>query len=343
MSPEATFPLWVQAGAALIVSAAVVAVYRNWALRNRVLDRPNARSAHRVPIPRGGGVGIVAAVMAGSAYRLAVGGGAPAPVLEGYLLAAAIVAGVSLADDLKGLPALLRLAAHVLAGAIFLVGARLSGLLREAPAGASLLWLLLLGIWIPAWANAFNFMDGIDGIAGLQGIIVGAGWAWLGLPGCAAGMGGMLAGGCAGFLLFNWPPARIFMGDVGSAFVGFTVSALPILAALAPGSRLPLDRSLAWTLALGWPFAFDTAVTLLRRWRRGENLLQSHASHLYQGLVKSGLSHRTVALLYAGLAGGGAVAAALWMRGLAPAWLFPATIAVLAGALVRLTYLRNRY
>ena len=117
----------------------------------------------------------------------------------------------------------------------------------------------------------------------------------------------LLAGSSLGFLGHNWPPARIFLGDVGSAFLGYTLAVLPVIAALLE-PRLALAGVL-----LVFPFVFDTSFTLLRRWRRGENIFVAHRSHLYQRLVIAGYSHRAVTLLYAGLALVGVVLALAWV------------------------------
>jgi UDP-N-acetylmuramyl pentapeptide phosphotransferase/UDP-N-acetylglucosamine-1-phosphate transferase len=120
-------------------------------------------------------------------------------------------------------------------------------------------------------------------------------------------LGVLVAGSSLGFLGHNWPPARIFMGDVGSAFLGFTLAMLAVIGGLAD-PRLPFAGVL-----VVWPFVFDATFTILRRLRRGENIFAAHRSHLYQRLVIAGWSHRTVTLLYLALAGIGAVLASLWV------------------------------
>jgi UDP-N-acetylmuramyl pentapeptide phosphotransferase/UDP-N-acetylglucosamine-1-phosphate transferase len=155
--------------------------------------------------------------------------------------------------------------------------------------------------------NAFNFMEGSDGIAGITAAAVAAGIA---VAAAACGVGTVaviaaaFAGASLGFLASNWQPARIFMGDVGSAFCGFLLAVLPLAvrADVVP-EVLPVAA-----LAL-WPFIFDTSLTLLRRLRAGENIFQAHRSHLYQRLVIAGWSHRAVASLYGGLAAFGATLA----------------------------------
>ena len=157
------------------------------------------------------------------------------------------------------------------------------------------------------WINAYNFMDGIDGLAGSQTVVAGLGWL---VPGGIVGLpifGVLVAGSSLGFLGHNWPPTRIFMGDVGSVFLGFTLAVLAVIGGLAH-PRLPLAG-----LLVVWPFVFDTTFTIVRRLRRGENIFAAHRSHLYQRLVIAGYSQRAVTLLYAGLALVGVVLALAWV------------------------------
>ncbi|MCL4531977.1 MAG: glycosyl transferase family 4, partial [Actinobacteria bacterium] len=145
--------------------------------------------------------------------------------------------------------------------------------------------------------NAYNFMDGIDGIAGSQAVVA-AGTAasmafWQGEFGFAL-FAAVLAGGVAGFLLHNWPPARIFMGDVGSAFLGYTFAGLAVLSGNGSGGGLPFA---VWLILLG-PFLFDSALTLVLRIARGERWYEPHRQHLYQRLVRQGWSHLAVTSVY---------------------------------------------
>jgi Fuc2NAc and GlcNAc transferase len=231
------------------------------------------------------------------------------------LTVAVAVAGLSLIDDLRGLPALVRLAVHVAAAALLVrsIGAftdirvapdpllAISGVLVLSPA----LGAAITAAWIVGLVNAFNFMDGIDGIAGAQAAIAGAAWlvigTLLGEPALAL-LGAAQAAACAGFLLHNWSPASIFMGDVGSAFLGILLAAAPLVVRPDRGLLIPAMLTV-------WPFVFDTALTIVRRASRRENLLAAHRSHLYQRLTQAGWSHGQVARLYAALAAGGALLA----------------------------------
>ncbi|MHB1317367.1 MAG: MraY family glycosyltransferase, partial [Anaerolineae bacterium] len=173
------------------------------------------------------------------------------------------------------------------------------------------LWGLPLSlVWVLGLTNVYNFMDGIDGLASSQAVAAGLGWAALGvLSGqpAASALGSVIAAGSLGFLLHNWPPARVFMGDVGSAYLGFTFAALTIAGAQAE-PRLAIAGIL-----LVWPFVFDAAFTILRRLLRRENVLAPHRTHLYQRLVIAGRSHRFVTCLYIVLDALGILAAVLWM------------------------------
>lgn len=161
---------------------------------------------------------------------------------------------------------------------------------------------LLTFCWIVWMTNAYNFMDGIDGIASIQAITAAVGWLIIGLSSDLSAviiLSGSILFVSFGFLLHNWPPARIFMGDAGSAFLGFVFACFPLLAARSsPESRIP------WfpvAVALVWLFIFDSVLTFFRRLIRREQVWQAHREHLYQRLVRTGYSHRRVTLLYAGI------------------------------------------
>lgn len=318
------------AGAALALSLVLVRFVRQLALRRGVLDVPNDRSSHRAPTPRVGGVGILAAVLAptlaGAFWLGRLDSGAVT-----VLLLATVVSLVGLADDLRGLPPLTRLLVHAASGAIT-VGA-VGGLSPGAlglPGGpvASGVAAALTVLWVAGFINAFNFMDGVDGIAASQALVAAAAWAiigwWLGQPVMVV-LAVAITAASAGFLVYNWSPATIFMGDAGSAFLGFLLAVAPLLG----GSSVPV---LVVVLPV-WPFVFDTAFTLLRRARRGEDLLRAHRSHLYQRLTQCGWTHRQTASLYAALAAAGALAAVPMAIGRLDSPL-PGLIVVAGGALL---------
>lgn len=249
-----------------------------WLLRsgraNLALDQPNERSLHAQPIPRVGGLGIAA----GSVTALAIAG---LPVV-GFL--AAMLACVSFADDRRGLPIGVRFAAHAGASAVFLWVAM--------PESGSWWWFVSLPLLV--WmTNLYNFMDGSDGLAGGMAVF---GFGAFAIAAQLSGQGAIalasvgIAAASAAFLVFNFPPARVFMGDAGSIPLGFLAGALGFL---------------GWVRG-AWPFWFpvvvfspffvDASVTLLRRLFRGERIWEAHRSHYYQRLVRVGWGHRRTAL-----------------------------------------------
>jgi Fuc2NAc and GlcNAc transferase len=298
--------LIVLAAACFIAAATGVAAFTRWAARARLLDVPNARSSHQVPTPRGAGAVIVLVVAA------AMGWASDAGLFHGaaVALAALIVAVVSAVDDVRPLPSWLRLLVHLTCAVASVIA-----IARGGTGTWTLLAIALGVVWMVGLTNAYNFMDGIDGISGVQAIVAGVtitvASLHVGLAGLAVA-GVAIASSSAGFLLHNWPPARVFMGDVGSAFLGFSFAAI----ALEIGT-VSLAAGIAVMLSL-WPFVFDTAVTLLRRIVRRENIFASHRSHLYQRLVIAGCTHARVTLLYAAMAAGGAAAGYAWAVGAGP-------------------------
>ncbi len=311
--------------AALALGFGVAAVggwlYLRWAPR-RALDIPNARSSHTRPTLRGGGLVILVGFLAGLGVWL-LGGGVLSPRALGWLGGAVLVAGVSFIDDLRPLPALPRLGAHVL-GALNLT---LAGVQERDP--GLLVALAAAFVYVVVLTNVYNFMDGIDGLAATQAFIAGVALAIAGAVTSNSLVtvgGGLLGAASVGFALYNLPPARMFMGDVGSTFLGFSFAGLTLLASIGVGgNRLPIE----FGLVLFAPFVFDSLVTLSRRVVRGERWYAAHRSHYYQRLVSRGLSHGQVTSLYAGL---GIVAAAAALALLFAAEPFRELLAVVAYA-----------
>jgi UDP-N-acetylmuramyl pentapeptide phosphotransferase/UDP-N-acetylglucosamine-1-phosphate transferase len=291
---------------------------RWWAQRRRMIDVPNERSSHTQPTPRGGGLAIVAITLAGMVTsHVAMGQAVQDPRILGYLVGASVVGLVSWMDDIRSLPSLVRLAAHAIGAAVAILAlGHWTDVTIPGVGSVALGWLglPLTAVWVIGLTNAYNFMDGIDGIAAGQGVVAGLAWAVIGSmtgQGVVSTLGLLLAATCLGFLAHNWPPARIFMGDVGSAFLGYSFAVLPLLLAQpAAGPRL---RGIAPVLGclVVWPFVLDAAFTFLRRLARRENVLAAHRSHVYQRLVIGGYSHRRVTSLYAALAVAGAVLAVI--------------------------------
>lgn len=291
---------------AVICSAAGTWWLVGWTKRHEILDVPNERSSHSRAMPRGGGIAIVAVTMFSGIIALAVWPESRSLLLP-LLAAAAAIAYVSWLDDVNPLSNRIRFGTHLL-GAFFVtwfsspLEAMDFGTFGRFEIGIAA-WPLTI-VWIVGMTNAFNFMDGIDGIAGvtaaIAGLAIAAGGACMGYFAVAT-VGFGFAGASLGFLACNWPPARIFMGDVGSAFCGFLIAALPLCA--APISQEALVTVAGLTM---WPFVFDTLYTIVNRLHRRENIFAAHRSHIYQRLVIAGKSHRDVSLLYAALSLSGA-------------------------------------
>lgn len=291
-----------------------------WA-RRHALDLPNERSSHAVPTPRGGGAVIAGLALIGVAPLLLLAE-VPVPWLQllGYAVGAAAIAAVSWLDDLHTLPYRTRLSIHILGAVLALVALgfwRQVALPALGPVRIGWLGLPLAFLWLVGLTNAYNFMDGIDGLAGTQALLAGLGWVAIGLfvgnP-LVASLGALVAGSSLGFLGHNWPPARIFMGDVGSAFLGYTFAVLPLFAAQATDERVAAKTAVAGLL-LVWPFVFDSGFTFIGRLRRRENVFAAHRSHLYQRLVIAGRSHLAVTCLYGALDLVGLALALLWLSG----------------------------
>lgn len=242
------------------------------------MDQPNQRSLHETPIPRSGGVGIMAGV--------AVGWLAALPVSHWPLLGLALLlSGLSFLDDFRGLSVRLRFGVQILAAAAFVaLGPSLpGGMLGAAVAVLAIAWM----------TNLYNFMDGSNGLAGGMALF---GFGFYALAASAGGAFGLaaasvgVAAASAGFLFFNFGTARIFMGDSGSIPLGFLAAALGIT-----GWREGLWPLLFPVLVFS-PFIVDASVTLLKRLLRGEKVWQAHREHYYQRLIRMGWSHRDTAL-----------------------------------------------
>ena len=277
--------------------------------RLQSLDVPNERSSHTRPTPRMGGLGIVAAFVAlmpllwimllpaASNWIVATKFGI---ALFGY----AVIVAVGLIDDLRRIGPLSKYLGQLLA-AIIAVWSGAIFLHFKLPFGVEITFGWVIGalltiVWLTGFSNFFNFMDGIDGLAGgvgaiyslaLSAVCIGTGHRLLG-AGCL-----MMAAACLGFLAHNFPPAKIFMGDVGSLFIGYVLAALAVWTTNSGARPAPFIAAL---LIFG-TFIYDATFTIIRRIRRREKLYQAHRSHLYQRLVIAGQSHRRVSLTYYGL------------------------------------------
>ncbi|MBO6783668.1 MAG: glycosyltransferase family 4 protein [Alphaproteobacteria bacterium] len=275
--------------ATAIAALAFVWIVRRELLRRDILDRPNERSSHATPTPRGGGIGLLAALLPAwliAAFLLTPATTGPQAWL--LPLCALLLAAVSWIDDLRTIGPLPRLAAQfatAIAGVLILPGLVFQGLLPP--------WLdaALAAVGLVWFVNLFNFMDGIDGISAVEAIAIGLGLGaiglWLGAaPGGNAVPALLIAAASAGFLAWNWHPAKIFLGDIGSVPLGFLLGWL--LLALAAGGH--------WEAALILPLYYlaDATLTLLRRLARGEKVWRAHREHFYQQAVQNGRSHARV-------------------------------------------------
>jgi UDP-GlcNAc:undecaprenyl-phosphate/decaprenyl-phosphate GlcNAc-1-phosphate transferase len=292
-------------------------------LRRTAVDVPNGRSSHSVPTPRGGGAPIAVGLVA--AALLIHGTGAVM-----FAIAVAAFAAIGFADDLGSLPAGRRLAMQGLASlAIAVVLVARTGLppVLIAPA------VIVFAVWLIGFVNAFNFMDGVNGISAGHALIGGAYYACLGWwrpDALLAVAGAAVAAGALAFLPWNAVNARVFLGDAGSYGLGV---ALALLAACSVIRHIPLEAALA-PLAL---YLADTGWTLQRRIRAGERIFEAHRTHTYQRLCDVGWSHQRVTLAT------GAVTAGVCLLGAASLTGHPVlrACADLAAALLLAAYLRS--
>jgi UDP-N-acetylmuramyl pentapeptide phosphotransferase/UDP-N-acetylglucosamine-1-phosphate transferase len=300
--------------ARIVVSAAVASFLvaipvRAQLVRLGIIDRPNVRSSHTVPTARGGGIGFVAVIVLGVGL---VGLRKHDPWTAAMLLAAALLAVVSFIDDRTSLGVRPRLAVHAVASlvpaALFALPAHngaFGAFGMAATAGlAATTFLGTIG-----YTNAFNFMDGIDGIAASHAVVVSVATVvllglgqFVTLPSAVAASrvvapsSLIVAGAVLGFLPWNFPRAKMFMGDVGSAFLGYVLACLYARSVHEAGLELLLPLAM---VHMG--FVLDTAITLVRRALRRERLSEAHREHFYQRLVRSGLTHPTVTGIYTAL------------------------------------------
>jgi Fuc2NAc and GlcNAc transferase len=287
---------------ALISAAVLTGLLRRYALATCLIDIPNARSSHNSPTPRGGGLSIVIVFLLGLPV-LSMMGVLTSEALWAIFGAGAWVALVGFLDDHGHIPARWRLLAHFIGAAwgLYWLGGMpsLVFLFPGSSLGEHAInpgWLVqILGIFYLVWVlNLYNFMDGIDGLASIEAITACLGAALLYLSGSDS-FGQwvapvLLAMTVAGFLFWNFPPARIFMGDAGSGFLGMVLGLFSIQAAwIAP------QFFWSWLILLG-VFIVDATWTLFRRFLRGEKIYEAHRSHAYQYASRYYGSHKTVSL-----------------------------------------------
>jgi UDP-N-acetylmuramyl pentapeptide phosphotransferase/UDP-N-acetylglucosamine-1-phosphate transferase len=296
-----------------------------------MLDQPGQRRSHHLPTPRGGGIGIVVAMLICLPGVLSgLPAAWPASVVAGLFAALLLVALAGWWDDHRSLPVLPRLGAQGLAVGLFSLSLLATGL--------SWWWLPLLLIG-GAWSiNLHNFMDGIDGLLAQQAIFVGAGLAllaWAAAQPALAMAAAVLAASALGFWWFNRPPARIFMGDVGSGSIGLLIFAFSAM-------LWRVEHALLWpALILSSTFVVDASLTLLTRMWRGRRWYTAHREHLYQWLVRRGGTHARTGAAYLGW--NLLVAAPLaWLAWSHLRMALPITITVYLGAAVAWLALKRR-
>ncbi|WP_233842492.1 glycosyltransferase family 4 protein [Dyella sp. 2HG41-7] len=275
---------------AFLIAWSVVRIAIAYAHRRGMLDQPGQRRSHTIPTPRGGGIGIVVAILLTIPVSLCERSSPwPVHVVIALMLATSMIAAIGWWDDHRSLPALPRFGVQLLAVALFF-----ASLIAGGPS-----WL-----WLPLWVlggtwsvNLHNFMDGIDGLLAQQGIFVATGltvlaWA-IGQP-ALAGASACVAASCVGFWYYNRPPARIFMGDVGSGTIGLLIFGLTAMV-------WRIDWLAVWpALILSSAFVTDASLTLLIRIVRGRRWYTAHREHLYQWIVRRGHTHAVSAAWYLG-------------------------------------------
>ena len=292
-----TFAIWLIAIAFLITQIMLSRV--------RIMDVPNARSSHEVATPKSGGISIVITFLIGTVVIFFV---ADATMIRqdyffAFVFTSVLIAAISLYDDVKNKPFLVKLGTQLVAVFIVLAAGLVIDEIKLPYLGlVPLGWLsyTVSFLWIVGLTNAFNFMDGLDGLMGGVAVIVSAFFCVITF---AEGSHFVyiasytIFAGTIGFLFFNFPPARIFMGDVGSAFLGFAFAVLAIIAA-----RYDLSHTsfLVMPLLL-FNVIYDTFFTFTRRLMRGDQVTAAHRTHLYQLFNRLGYSHRTVSLFHYGV------------------------------------------
>lgn len=281
---------------AVVLGWGVTGGMRCLVLRTGILDSPNSRSSHTRPTPTLGGIGIVAGVWGalgmGSLLDCAL------PFFWKAMLGSSVVLLFLIYDDIRPMGRLSKLAVQVSAGLVMMAsGVVLRSAVLPWGGEVALGWAAypLTFLWLVGLQNFFNFMDGIDGIVGFEGLVVAGliGGLAVGFSPWLSGISAVLIGAILGFLWWNAPPARIFMGDVGAHFLGL---AFGVLAVVGEGEGIPFWVSVLFMGA----FLFDTIYTIFRRLFRGENITLAHRFHLYQRLIQLRWGHGRVDAVFVG-------------------------------------------
>lgn len=288
-----------------------VSYFRRIAWKYQILDTPNERSSHSSPIPLGGGL-LIALIVLGTGAWVANAIDWRRSLI--YIVSASIIAWMGWRDDVHKLPALFRLIVQTLIaiasiwgmGYFKVVAVPLFGQLQLGVIG-----IIITILWIVGLTNAYNFMDGIDGNAGGVAFSAALGWMWLAADTqkwFVFWLALAIAASSLGFLVHNWTPAKVFMGDVGSTFLGYTFAVLSLVSADPSGDALLIGTLLMWIVIM------DSFMTFLGRAIKRENVFKGHKSHLFQRLVLGGYKHTTISLLYILLTSIAALLAYLWSQ-----------------------------
>jgi len=313
---EILAPLLVAFVAAIVLAPVVIGAARRW----RVLDRPGGYKAHAQPTPLLGGLIVAAATFVGATWLTAARGRAETAALSAIAAGSALIVAVGLVDDILGMGPrkkfLLQLLATASTGVwLGLLGVRLS-LFLEWP---SLPMIALTVVWIVGITNAFNFLDNMNGLCSGLGAITAASLAWLNWQSgetVVALMSASLAGACLGFLPFNWPSARVFLGDAGSMFIGYMLACLSVVGVYTRGAEMPGLAVFSPLVAFAVP-VLDMVLVVLLRLRAHRPPWIGDRRHLSHRLVRRGLRpHNAVLALWGAAAGCGIVAVALGHVGL---------------------------
>lgn len=276
----------------LLVALLGTIALRHYALVREIMDIPNDRSSHTVPTPRGGGVAIVLVFLAALTVWQAIQGVEP-NLFMALVPGGALIALLGFWDDHSSLPAKVRLVFHLAASAWAVFWLEGWPVLDLGFGSLSWGWLGAgVAVLALTWAiNLYNFMDGIDGLAGMEAVFVaGSGAALLWLRGADAMPLILLAAASGGFLLLNWPPAKIFMGDAGSGFLGYALGVLALHA-----TTRGITTIWPWLILLG-VFLVDATVTLLHRASLRQRVMSAHRSHAYQWASRRLGAHQPVTL-----------------------------------------------
>lgn len=286
------------------ISLFVLSIGLSWFMmaRVRIMDHPNQRSSHAMAMPKSGGIGIVVTFLVGAILIFILGDKTQIrqEYFIGFVASAVAIAAVSLYDDIKNKTFIVKLATQLMAiGVILATGIVLDkitlpwlGLVQLGFAG-----YVITAVWVLGMTNAFNFMDGLDGLAAGVAVITSLFFAII-----TFALGSTfvyitcytILAGALGFLLLNFPPARIFMGDVGSAFLGFVFAALAIIASRFDHSQ----TSFLVIPLLLFGFIYDTSFTFIRRLLAGEDVTKPHRTHLYQLCHRLGYDQRAICLFH---------------------------------------------